>query len=100
MRNTRPSGPFSPELALSLVICPFPAILFAWGAPSIEGYSAFIQACDWLYIEAALTLFFMNEVKNAMMSAHGKSFFLYSNGIVSPSRTARTMFVHKVHVSP
>jgi hypothetical protein len=24
----------------------------------------------------------MNEVKNAMMSAHGRSFFLYSNGIV------------------
>jgi hypothetical protein len=23
------------ELALSLVICPFPAILFSWGAPSI-----------------------------------------------------------------
>ena len=58
MRNTCPSGPFSPELALSLVICPFPAILFAWGAPSIEGYTAFIQACDWLYIEAALTFFF------------------------------------------
>jgi hypothetical protein len=39
----------------------------------------------------------MNEVKNAMMSAHGRSFFLYLNGIVSPTRT---MFVHKVHVSP
>jgi hypothetical protein len=23
----------------------------------------------------------MNEVKDAMMSAHGRSFFLYSNGI-------------------
>jgi hypothetical protein len=47
-----------PEIALSLVIYPFPAILFSWGAPSIEGHSAFIQACDWLYIEAALTFFF------------------------------------------
>jgi len=24
----------------------------------IEGHSAFIQACDWLYIEAAVTIFF------------------------------------------
>jgi hypothetical protein len=30
--------------------CPFPAILFSWGAPSIEGHSAFIQAGDWLYL--------------------------------------------------
>jgi hypothetical protein len=29
-----------------LPVCPFPAILFSWGAPSIEGHSAFIQACD------------------------------------------------------
>ena len=35
-----------PEIALSLVIYPFPAILFSWGAPSIDGHSAFIQACD------------------------------------------------------
>ena len=26
----------------------------------IEGHSAFIQACDWLYIEAALTFFYFN----------------------------------------
>jgi hypothetical protein len=39
----------------------------------------------------------MNELKNAMMSAHGRSFFLYSNCIVS---LTRTMCVHKVHVSP
>jgi hypothetical protein len=32
--------------------------MVSWGAPSIEGHSAFIQACDWLYIEAALTFFF------------------------------------------
>ena len=48
-----------PEIALSLVIYPFPAILFSWGAPSIEGHSAFIQACDKLYMEAALTFFFL-----------------------------------------
>jgi hypothetical protein len=36
------------------------------------------------------------RLKNAMMSAHGRSFFLYSK-IVSPTRT---IIVHKVHVSP
>jgi hypothetical protein len=36
------------HVALSLVICLFPAILFSWEAPTIEGHSAFIQACDWL----------------------------------------------------
>jgi hypothetical protein len=28
----------------------------------------------------------MNEVKYAMKSAHGRSFFLYSNDIVSPMK--------------
>jgi hypothetical protein len=34
----------------------------------------------------------MNEVKNATKFAHGRSFFLYSNGIVNPMKA---MFVHK-----
>jgi hypothetical protein len=38
----------------------------------------------------------MNEVKNAMKSAHGRSFFLYSNGIVSPMKA---MFVHEIDIS-
>jgi hypothetical protein len=38
----------------------------------------------------------MKEVKNAMMSAHGRSFFLYSNGIVSPMKA---MFVHEIDIS-
>jgi hypothetical protein len=38
----------------------------------------------------------MNEVKNAMMSAHGRSFLLYSNGIVSPMKA---MFVHEIDIS-
>ena len=39
----------------------------------------------------------MNEVKNAMMSTHCRSFFLCSNSIACPTRT---MFVHKIHESP
>jgi hypothetical protein len=38
----------------------------------------------------------MNEVKNAMKSAHDRSFFLYSNGIVSP---LKAMFVHEIDIS-
>ena len=38
----------------------------------------------------------MNEVKDAMMSAYGRSFFLYSNGIVSPMKA---MFVHEIDIS-
>jgi hypothetical protein len=38
----------------------------------------------------------MNEVKNAMKSAHDRSFFLYSNGIVSPMKA---MFVHEIEIS-
>jgi hypothetical protein len=38
----------------------------------------------------------MNEVNNAMKSAHGRSFFLYSNGIVSPMKA---MFVHEIDIS-
>jgi hypothetical protein len=38
----------------------------------------------------------MNEVNNAMMSAHDRSFFLYSNGIVSPMKA---MFVHEIDIS-
>ena len=38
----------------------------------------------------------MNEVKNAMKFAHGRSFFLYSNGIVSPMKA---MFVHEIDIS-
>jgi hypothetical protein len=36
------------------------------------------------------------KVKYVMMSAHGRSFFLYSNGIVSPMKT---MFVHEIDIS-
>jgi hypothetical protein len=38
----------------------------------------------------------MNELRNAMKSAHGRSFFLYSNGIVSPMKA---MFVHEIDIS-
>ena len=38
----------------------------------------------------------MNEVKDAMMSAYDRSFFLYSNGIVSPMKA---MFVHEIDIS-
>ena len=37
------------------------------------------------------------QIKYAMVSAHSGAFFLNSDGVVSPTRT---MFVHKVHVSP
>jgi hypothetical protein len=35
----------------------------------------------------------MNKVKNAMKSAHDRSFFLYSNDIVSPMKA---MFAHEM----
>jgi hypothetical protein len=38
----------------------------------------------------------MNEVKHAMKSAHGRSFFSYSNGIVS---SMKAMFVHEIDIS-
>jgi hypothetical protein len=47
-------GSFTPILnnmrPITIGNWPFPAILFSWVAPSIEGHSAFIQAGDWLYL--------------------------------------------------
>ena len=37
------------------------------------------------------------QIKYPVVSAYGGAFFLNSDGVVSPTRT---MFVHKVHVSP
>jgi hypothetical protein len=37
------------------------------------------------------------QIKYTVVSAYSGAFFLNSNGVVSPTRT---MFVHKVHVSP
>jgi hypothetical protein len=39
----------------------------------VEGHSAFIQACDWLYIEVALTFFFFFFFFTFFLS-----FFLFS----------------------
>jgi hypothetical protein len=54
------SGSFAPILnnmrPMTIGNCSFPAILFSLGAPS------FIQACDWLYIEATLTFFFSSFI--------------------------------------
>jgi hypothetical protein len=38
----------------------------------------------------------MNEVKDAIMSAPGRFFFLYSNGIVTPMKA---MFVDEIDIS-
>ena len=37
------------------------------------------------------------KIKDTVVSAYSGAFFLNSNGVVSPTRT---MFVHKVRVSP
>jgi hypothetical protein len=42
---------------------------------------------------SAMSCTSMNEVKIAMKSAHDRSFFLYSNDIVSP---LKAMFVHEI----
>ena len=39
----------------------------------------------------------VHQIKYTVVSAYSGAFFLNSNGVVSPTRT---MFVHKVHVSP
>jgi hypothetical protein len=53
--------------------------------------------CSALALNIELLSIIVCAVKNAMMSAHGRSFFLYSNGIVSPTIT---MFLYEIHVSP
>ena len=37
------------------------------------------------------------QIKYTVVTAHSGAFFLNSDGVVNPTRT---MFVHKVHVSP
>ncbi|MCS5550679.1 MAG: hypothetical protein NZ811_04070, partial [Gammaproteobacteria bacterium] len=52
------------------------------------------RACDVRHVVSSTS---MNQVIDAMLSAYSGAFFLNSDGVVSPTRT---MFVHKVHVSP
>jgi len=52
------------------------------------------RACDVRHGVSSTSVY---QVIDAVLSAYSASFFLNSDGVVSPTRT---MFVHKVHVSP
>ena len=54
---SRASASYYRFIALSLVICPFPAILFSWGAPSIEGHCIYPSLWLALY-RGCINLFF------------------------------------------